>query len=442
MIATDSKRLTRRSALAAILLACLGPACGDSPGPAAVDAAPPAGDPDASLPDAGPPRACDGAVFETIHEHDVDGLAFNLGSSSKLVTSPGGRLHAAFTDSVESTGVIVTADRGDDGWTEPVQVSGTEPSSSSPSMVEHDGTLHLAWTHRPRDARTDPNKDIYYASRPSAGGAWAAPANITGIYESELQRDGNSPSLASGPDGELVVAYESGARDPLFGPIQHNTAGRVIEIVEGAPAGPPVEVIPPSFEGCYVNHARFSADGVLHVVSICDEGQDGPDEFDWSVYRAIRTGGQWSEARRAGLYPSGLAATTGPDGVIHAAWFTWCVGTQQDCGFVSYAVLSDDDLETPVVTVPAPTDSFVQGIAVRQDGRVVITVSRVENDVRQVLVLDSADGATFDLCDLTPSADDDENGGDVAFDPDTGEVVLVFGRTTPTATHLELARIP
>lgn len=37
-------------------------------------------------------------------------------------------------------------------------------------------------------------------------------------------------------------------------------------------------------------------------------------------------------------------------------------------------------------------------MAVRQDGRVVITLSiHVGINVRQILVLDSADGATFDI---------------------------------------------
>lgn len=96
-----------------------------------------------------------------------------------------------------------------------------------------------------------------------------------------------------------------------------------------------------------------------------------------------------------------------------------------------------------MANVTVPLAASVAGIAVRQDGLVAITLAAgVGADLSQALVLDSADGETFDRCDLTPSSDANESVGDVAFAPDTGAAHIVFTRDTSTASRVEHARLP
>lgn len=425
---TCSNTLRARAFGLAIVLACVGLACGDNFEPAT----PPGDEPDAAV-DAGPPPACEGAVLETVREAAYGGPVGRFTYGTALAISPAGEIHAAFSERADDSMAIFVADRDEQGWTEPVQIGITDFPLPSPRILERDGTLHLVWSHGPAGKLDIPNRDVYYSSRPTAGGTWAEPANITGLYESERQRDGFGPSLAISPEDEMVVAYEAGYRDPLLGPILLGSSGRVIQIEDGAAAAPPVDVMPATFGGCYRNYPRFAADGALHLASIC--AHDG----DWLFYHAFRVAGRWSEARPVVPRPNGLAAATGPDGVVRVAWAE-CEDTGACAVF--YAALSDGPLVL-LATLPTPPRSYVHEIAMRQDGRVLILLSSIhESGPRQMHVLDSADGATFGLCDLTPSADGDEQAGEVAFDPNTGEASILFNRETSTAILLEHVRLP
>lgn len=111
-------------------------------------------------------------------------------SAPALVVSPAGDLHVAFEGPTARVSAISGAGRDDREWTEPVQVSGDEGGPSGARMVALDGT----------------NRDVYYARTTFRRG---------------------HPSRHRRP------------RD---------------QIEEGVPVGPPVEVSPPTWEGCYRNY--------------------------------------------------------------------------------------------------------------------------------------------------------------------------------------------
>jgi hypothetical protein len=222
-----------------LLLACCAAACGN--------------DDDRSV-------ACEPAAIETIISRP--GLSpFGL----ELVLSPGCARHIAYD---LDDGIFVIDDHG--GWSEPTLVTAdVEGIHGQPSMVESEGMLHLVW-RRQRGVESVEPSELLHSTRAEGGGEWTEPFSLTGEFDSAESHSAYHPQLTRASDGEQRFAYSSQYDSPDTVDAPPPPESRVIGVDGGAPAGPPVTVLPAFLSGgCMEPRAQFDGDSALHVVSSC-----------------------------------------------------------------------------------------------------------------------------------------------------------------------------
>jgi hypothetical protein len=400
-----------------LLLACCAAACGNDDDPRVV---------------------CEPADIETI-ESRPDLAPFGL----QLVLSPGGARHIAYDLDDE---IFVIDYQG--GWSEPTLVTAdVDGIHGQPSMVESEGTLHLVW-RRQRSVESVEPSELLYSTRAVGGGEWTEPISLTGEFDSAEYHSAIHPQLARAPDGELRVAYTSQPDHPDAEMDPGPPESRVIGVDGGAPAGPPVTVLPAFLSGgCMEPRAQFDGDGALHVVSYCSE-LDGVGPGEPGLYHAVRTAGTWHEPAALPDDDGGgkALAAGGPDGALHVAWAQWCPGydsTDHSTDFTAclyHSVYREGAFSPPAKVYEADDNLglFPFGLAVDQDGRVLIAFSHYDDPdhplgpvFHDVSLTWSTDGASFsEPCDLTRNADIDDENAVVQFDAETGEAHLIFASQT------------
>jgi hypothetical protein len=399
---------------APVLLACCAAACGN---------------------DDDPRVACEPAAIETIISRP-DLSPFGL----ELVLSPGGARHIAYELDDD---IFVIDDHG--GWSEPTLVTAdVEGLHGQPSMVEGEGMLHLVWRRKRSVEYVEP-WELLYSTRAVGGGEWTEPVSLTRAFDSAESHHAYHPQLARAPDGELRVAYSSQFDSPDTIDDPPPPESRVIGVDGGAPTGRPVTVLPAFLSGgCMEPRAQFDGDGALHVVSSCSPYYSDPAEP--RLYHAVRTAGTWHDPAALPDNEAGekALAAGGPDGALHVAWAQMCPGydpSDHSTDFLAclyHSVYREGAFSPPAKVYEAySVGLFPLGLAVDQDGRVLIAFSpSFDPDppgpvLHDVSLTQSTDGASFsEPCDLTRTADIDDEDAVVQFDAETGEAhVIVTSQT-------------
>ncbi len=239
------------------------------------------------------------------------------GESPDLAVDCDGVPHLVYVD---VDGDIQHACRGPKGWGAPSNISSTSGQSNHPDIaLTSDRGIHVVWSEKiGEDYR------IYHASSLDNGAVWAAIQPIPGS-------SGYAPSLAWGPTGRLMVAWQNSLAET-------DGVTRLYSAEYAAPLWTEPITVPFGLGGTARDpDLGIDPHGRAHLVWE-EQGQDGAS----SIYYAQNAAGAWaaplmlSSASDRARYPS---IATGPTSGINAAWTTGYSLLQRHAG--------QGDWETP-----------------------------------------------------------------------------------------------